>query len=150
VNDYFIGAVAKAFLVAFPEPPGATPEIPAESYAIAALEEAGMANVGIAEPSDTEIGAIAFTTPLGNVMIATVGPISVFDPFAGYLTGEREVSEVEGVEVQVTLPGPDELGVADVAFACGDYGWRLESSLGSPDEPFAVATDLILTLSCQV
>jgi hypothetical protein len=148
VSDYLIGAVAKSFLVAFPEPPGATPEIAAEEYAIDALESAGMANVGIAEPSDTEVGSIAFTTPLGNVMIATVGPVAVFDPFAGYLNGETTVSLVEGVEIQTTLAGPDELGVADVAFICDDYGWRIESSLGSPDEPLAAATGLIATLGC--
>lgn len=148
VNDYLIGAVAKSFLVAFPEPPAPAPEIPAEEYAIATLESAGMANVGIAEPSDTEVAAIAFTTPLGNVMIASVGPMSVFDPFAGYLTGETTVNVVEGIDVQTTLAGPDEFGVADVAFVCGDYGWRIESSLGSPDEPVAVATALIATLGC--
>jgi hypothetical protein len=148
VNDYFIGAVAKSFLLAFPEPPGATPEIPAEEYAIATLEDAGMVNVGVAEPSDTEVGSIAFSTPLGNVMIATVGPVSVFDPFSGYLSGETTVAVVGGIEIRTTLAEPDELGVADVAFICGEYGWRIESSLGSPDEPFAVVTGLIATLDC--
>lgn len=148
-RDYFHGPVAKSFLIAFPEPPGATPEIPAEEYAIGALEDARMTNVGIAEPSDTEVGSIAFTTPLGNVMIATVGPITVFDPSAGYLTGDTAVTVVEGIGVQTVLPGPDQLGVADVSFVCGDYGWRIESSLGSPAEPLAVATDLIVTLGCS-
>jgi hypothetical protein len=148
VKDYFIGAVAKSFLVAFPEPPGAPPEVPAEEYAIAALEDAGMVNVGIAEQSDTEVGSIAFTTPLGNVMIATVGPTASFDPFTGYLTGETTVTDVEGIEVQTTLAGPDQFGVADVAFVCSDYGWRIESTLGSPDEPLEVATELIVTLGC--
>ncbi|MGD2100982.1 MAG: hypothetical protein PVG83_02000 [Acidimicrobiia bacterium] len=149
VNDYFHGPVAKGFLVAFPEPPGASPELPAEVYAITALERAGMANVGIAEPSDTGVGSIVFTTPLGNVMIATVGPVAVFDPFTGYLTGETTVSRVAGVDVQTTLAGPDQLGVADVSFVCGEYGWRIESTIGSPDEPLVVATELIVKLDCQ-
>ena len=149
VSDYFIGAVAKSFLVAFPEPPGAEPEIPAEEYAIAALEDAGMANVGIAEPSDTDVASIVFTTPLGNVMIATVGPTASFDPFMGYLTGESTLTVVAGIEVEITLAGPDQFGVADAAFVCGEYGWRIESSLGSPDEPLDVAVGLIGALGCE-
>lgn len=107
-----------------------------------------MRNIGIAEPSDTEVGSIVFTTPLGNPMVAVVGPAEVFDPFSGYLTGDATVTVVEGVDVTTTLPGPDQYGVADVAFLCGDYGWRIESSLGSPDEPLAVAGALIVSLSC--
>lgn len=149
VNDYFIGAVAKSFLVAFPEPPGAAPEIPAEEYAIAGLEDARMTNVGIAEPSDTDVASIAFTTPLGNVMIATVGPTTRFDPFIGYLTGESTLTVVAGIEVETTLAGPDQFGVADVAFVCDEYGWRIESSLGSPDEPLDVVVDLIGGLGCE-
>lgn len=148
VNDYFIGAVAKSFLVAFPEPPGAEPEIPAEEYAIAALEDAGMVNVGIAEPSDTEAASIAFTTPLGNVMIATVGPTASFDPFVGYLAGESTITVVGGIEIQTTLAAPDQSGIADVAFVCSEYGWRIESSLGSSHEPLNVAIELIGTLDC--
>lgn len=147
-EDYPIGPVAKSFLVEFPEPPPAEPEVLAEEYAIAALEAAGMGNVGIAEPTDTDVASIAFTSTLGNPMIATVGPIGSFDPFTGYLTGERTVEDIGGVEVQVVLAGPDQFGVADVSWLCGEYGWRLESSVGTPDEPVEVARTLIASLEC--
>lgn len=148
-RDFFHGPVAKSYLVAFPEPPGAPPEIPAERYAIAALEAAGMVNVGIAEPSDTEVAAIVFTTTLGNPMIATVGPGVAFDPFVGYLSGERSVMVIDGIEVQTTRAGHDQVGVADIAFECGAFGWRLEAAVGTPDEPLDVARSLIATLGCD-
>jgi hypothetical protein len=147
-EDYFHGPVAKSFLVAFPEPPSPPPGIPAEEYAMAALEAAGATNIGIAEPSATDVASIAFSTPLGNPMIATVGPITAFDPFTGYLSGERTISVVDGLGVHTVLPGPDQFGVADVSFVCGDHGWRLEASVGTPDEPFDMAVALIETLAC--
>lgn len=147
-EDYFHGPVAKSFLVAFPEPPSPPPQIPAEEYAMAALEAAGASNIGIAEPSATEVASIGFTTPLGNPMIATVGPVSVFDPFSGYLTGERTITVIDGVEVQTVLPGPDQFGVADLSFVCDDHGWRLEASVGTPDEPLDMAAALIEALAC--
>lgn len=148
-KDFFHGPVAKSYLVAFPEPPGAPPEIPAERYAMAALEGAGMVNVGVAEPSDTEVAAIVFTTTLGNPMIAVVGPSNDFDPFVGYLSGERSVTVIDDVEVQTTRAGPDQFGVADVAFECGAFGWRLEAAVGTPDEPLDVARSLIARLGCD-
>lgn len=148
--DYSLGATAKSWLVWFPEPPGPPPRIASEQYAWPRLEAAGARNVGIAEPSDTQVASLAFSTPLGNVMVATVGPLADFDPTAGYLSGQQSIETFEGVEVQITLAGPDQLTLADAAFSCDPWGWRIEASMGTVDELRGFLELLLPVLECPV
>jgi hypothetical protein len=148
--DYSLGATAKSWLVWFPEPPGPPPQIAAEKYAWPLLEAAGARNVGIAEPSETSVASLAFSTPRGSVMVATVGPLADFDPRAGYLSGERSIEAIGGVDVQITLAGPDQLILADAAFSCDSWGWRLEASMGTLEELTGFLELLLPALECRL
>jgi hypothetical protein len=145
--DYSLGAVAKAWQVAFPEPPPAPVEIDAEEYAIEALETAGARNVGIAAPAEGDVASIAFMTPLGNVMIATVGPVGGLPP-EPYLTGITTTETVADTQVTLALPGPDQFDVAQTVFTCGTYVWWLSSSWGTPEEIFDWTAELVEALGC--
>lgn len=146
--DYPIGAVAKAWQVAFPEPPPAPPTIDAEADAIAALEAAGARNVGVAQPADTDVAMIAFMTPRGSVMIATVGPIGSL-PAVAYLTGDTTNHVLSGVDVTLTLPGPDQYDVGQTVFTCEPYVWWINSSFGTADEVLEWTAALVASLPCS-
>lgn len=146
-DDYPIGAVAKSFLVAFPEPTSPPPDLAAEEVAFAVLADAGGRNIGIAEPSDTEVASVAFMSPDGNVMIATIGPVESFDPLTPWLTGPSEQVDV-GVPAVLTLPDLGQYVVADVGFVCDAWGWRLESSFGEPEELVEMAARIVEAAGC--
>ncbi len=146
--DYSLGAAAKSWLVDYPEPPSPPPQLPAEEYAWPLLEAAGARNVGIAEPSETTVASLAFSTPLGNVMVATVGPLTDFDPIEGYLRGERRLVEISGTSVQFSLAGEGQFGVAEGGFLCSSWGWRLEAAMGTVDELTGFLRALIPILDC--
>jgi hypothetical protein len=146
-DDYPIGAVAKSFLVAFPEPSSPPPELAAEEVAFEVLAAAGARNVGIAEPSDTEVASVAFLSPSGNVMVATVGPAEVFDALTPSLSGPSEQVDV-GVAAVLALPRADQYVVAEVGFVCGPWGWRLESGFGEPAELVEMAEAIVDAAGC--
>ena len=131
--------------------------VPAERHALDALEAAGMRNVGIAQPSEvgSEEGYAQFVSPSGQISVADVAPTGWFDPMAPrYYTGETTIESIDGAEVRVTLPNPDDnagfIPAAEVAFACDGFAWILEPPFnGTIDEMVDSATAILATDECR-
>jgi hypothetical protein len=131
--------------------------VPAEQHALDALEAAGMRNVGIAQPTEvgSEEGYAQFVSTTGQISVADVAPTGWFDPMTPrYYTGETNIETIDGVDVRITLPKPDDnlgfIQAAEVAFACDDYVWLLEPPFnGTTDEMVASATAVIGTEECR-
>lgn len=131
--------------------------VPAERHALDALEAAGMRNVGIAQPSEvgSEEGYAQFVSPSGQISVADVAPTGWFDPMAPrYYTGESRFETIDGAEIRVTLPNPDDnagfILAAEVAFACDDFVWILEPPFnGTIDEMVDSATAILAADECR-
>ena len=59
-------------------------------------------------------GYVSFVSPTGQIGVVDVAPPDWFDPMTErYYHGETTFTDVDGVQVRVTQPGPDEGRVAD-------------------------------------
>lgn len=155
--DFSLGAAAKGWEAGPRMPFEEEINLPSEQHAIDALVDAGMRNVGIAQPPEfgSEEGYVQFVSTTGQISVADVAPQGWFDPMVPrYFRGETRVESVDGVDVRISLPLPeDNLGfaiAAEVAFACADFVWILEPPFnGTIDEMLASATGVIATPTCQ-
>jgi hypothetical protein len=155
--DFSLGAAAKDWEIGPRLPFEEEVNLASEQHGIDALVEAGMRNVGIAQSPErgSEEGYIQFVSTTGQISVADVAPTGWFDPMAPrYFGGDTRVESVDGVDVRITLPLPDDnLGfaiAAEVAFACADFVWILEPPFnGTVDEMEATATAIVATSECQ-
>lgn len=152
VSGYSSGATAKTWQSEFDVPPPGETTNAAQRYAIAALEAADARNIGIAEPAPigSELASVAFQAPGGAVMIATVGPVGLFDADFTSLSGQQRSDTISGVDVFITEPGPDDFAGAEVGFDClaAAYVWRLELGFGDTAELLDWAGQLLETIGC--
>ncbi len=152
VHDASIGLTAKSWQAAVPPFEDLPVTLAAERYGIDALRAAGARLVSVAEPAPFgwEIGTIQFHTPSALPALAGVGPTTAFDPMVPIVAdAESSTHDVDGVEVRLTTGL--ELGMFDLheaGFVCGDFGWHLTSTYGTPDELLDFATALIRSLRC--
>lgn len=155
--DFSLGAAAKGWEIGPRLPFEEEVNLASEQHGIDALVEAGMRNVGIAQSPDrgSEEGYIQFVSTTGQISVADVAPVGWFDPMAPrYFGGDTRLESVDGVDVRITLPLPDDnLGfaiAAEVAFACADFVWILEPPFnGTVDEMVASATAVVATSECR-
>jgi len=155
--DYSLGAASKGWAAGPTVPPDEEINLAAEQHAIDALMAAGMRNVGIAQTPElgSEEGYVQFVSITGQISVADVAPTDWFDPLLPrYYTGETTIESIDGVDVRLTLPNPDDnLGfvqAAEVAFACDEFVWILEPPFnGTVAEMLATATMVIATDACH-
>ena len=153
--DYSLGAVAKSWQSG-PRVPGDEPTLDSERHGLAALDEAGMRNGGIAQPPErgSQEGYVQFVSPAGQILVADVAPTGWFDPMAPrFFTGATSVETISGVEVRRTEPMPgDNLGFAQGAefgWSCAAFEWILEPPFnGDADEMVATVRAIVETEEC--
>lgn len=155
--DYNLGAAAKGWAAGPAVAVDDEINLASEQHGLEALRDAGMRNVGIAQSPElgSEEGYVQFVSEAGQISVADVAPTDWFDPMQPrYYTGETSIERVEGVDVRITLPDPDDnlgfIRAAEVAFACDDFVWILEPPFnGTVDEMLASATAVISTPACR-
>ncbi len=155
--DYDLGAAAKGWIAGPRTSVHADVTLASEDHGIAALEAAGMRNIGVAQPSEigSEEGYIQFVSPTGQISVADIGPTGWFDPLEPrYFSGPTHLTTINGVEVRVTEPNPDDnaghtVGT-EVGFACHSFVWLLEPPQnGNADEMLDTARAVISTEECH-
>lgn len=153
VHDASIGLTAKSWQAAVPPFEDLPVTLAAERYGIDALRAAGARLVSVAEPASFgwEIGAIQFHTPLALAALADVGPTTVFDPMVPIVAdGTSSTHEVDDIELRVTTGLELDMFVLhEVGFRCGDFGWRLTSTYGTPGELLDFAATLVRSIGCS-
>jgi hypothetical protein len=155
--DYNLGAAAKDWVAGPRVPFEEEISLASERHGIDALEAAEMRNIGIAQPPElgSEEGHVQFVSPPGQISLADIGPTGWFDPLEPrYFNGPTRFVTIDGVEVRVTDPNPDDntgytIG-ADIGFACDDFVWLLQPPAnGEADEMLETATAVIATEECR-
>ena len=154
--DHALGAIAKGWTAGDRQFEDFT-SLDSERHAIAALEEANMRNISIAESPmlGSEEGLVQFTSPTGQLLVVDVAPTDWFDPMVPrFFSGDSVVETIAGSEVRVTDPTPDDnLGFtrgAEWGWACADYVWILEPPLnGDTAEMRESVTAVIATATCS-
>lgn len=155
--DYSLGVTAKTWRFDAPAIGEGPVTLDSERAAIDALRAAGARNMTIAEPPmfESPEGYVSFISPTGQIGVVDVAPPDWFDPMRErYYHGETTFTDVDGVQVRVTQPGPDE-GIYDqgveVAWACGEFVWILQpTSNGTGEEQVAFVETLIAANDCAV
>jgi len=153
--DHALGAIAKDW-VAGDRNFDDFVSLDAERHAIAALEEANMRNISIAELPhfESEEGYVQFTSPAGQLLVVDVAPTDWFDPLSPrYFTGPTSFETIEGVEVRVTEPTADDnLGFirgAEWGWSCGAFVWILQPPWnGDAAEMRASVEAIVATTTC--
>lgn len=155
-TDFSLGPVAKDWIAGdrdlFEEI-----TLDSERHAIAALGEAAMRNIGIAEPPmlGSEEGYVMFTSPAGQILVVDVAPTDWFDPMTPrYFSGETVVETIDGVDVRRTDPAEgDNLGFtigAEWAWACDSFVWILQPPFnGDAEEMRSTVEAVVATEECQ-
>ena len=154
--DYSLGATAKGWQVGPRDPGDESPTLDSERHGLAALAEAGMRNVRIAQPPElgSEEGYVSFVSPAGQILAADVAPTGWFDPMTPrFFTGDTSVLTVAGVQVRRTEPLPDDnLGFtrgAEFGWSCAQFDWILEPPLnGDGDEMLASVEAVVANAEC--
>jgi hypothetical protein len=154
--DYVLGPVAKDWVAGPRVPFDEEIILDAERHGLASLEEAGMRNIGIAQPPEqfSEEGYVQFISPTGQIMVADVAPTGWFDPMLPrFFTGPSRVETIGAVDVRITEPAEgDNLGFtlgSEYAWACDEFVWIFEPPFnGDADEMFASAAAVIGTEEC--
>lgn len=160
VFDYSIGATAKHWQASVERPAEEDQEqlitLDAERYGIDNLRAAGARNVGIAELPEigSEVGALQFVTPAGQIGEARVAPPGWFDPSTEWHQRPVSTEEIGRTEVYVSESGPPDdadiltYDIAHFSFTCDDYVWQVITGFGTTDELRTFVTDLVETLGC--
>ena len=71
-----------------------------------------------------------------------------------YYTGDSRFETIDGVEVRITDPDPDDnlgfIPAAELAWACSEFVWILQPPFnGTSDEMLASAAAVIATDECR-
>lgn len=150
-EDYVLGPVAKEWVNAERPPFDDVTTLDSERHAIAALEEAGMRRIGIAEPPEfgSEEGYVEFTSPAGQIMVADVAPTDWFDPMVHrYYTGPSTFESLGGLEVRITEPLPDDnLGFVrglEFGWACDEFVWILQPPFNGDGEEMRISVEAVV------
>ena len=154
--DYVLGPVAKDWVGGTRPPSDENINLDSERHAIAALTEANMRHIGIAQPAEigSEEGLVQFITPAGQIMVGDVAPTNWFDPMQPrFFTGPTTFETIEGVEVRITEPMEDDnLGFNlgnEFAWACDNFVWIMEPPFnGTADEMRLAVTAIVSTQEC--
>jgi len=155
--DYGLGPAAKDWVAGPRGPFDDEINLDSERHAIAALGEAGMRNISIAQLPErgSEEGYVAFISPTGQIMVADIAPTGWFDPnLPRYFTGATRLETIAGAEVRITDPAAgDNLGFtngAEYGWACDNFVWLFEPPFnGSADEMIASVEAVIETEECR-
>ncbi len=149
--DYSLGPAAKDWVAAERPPFDDGVTLDAERHAIAALEEAEMRLIGIAEPpqSGSEEGYVQFTSPAGQILVVDVAPTDWFDPMLHrYYTGPSAVETIGGMDVRITEPMEDDnLGFirgVEFGWACDEFVWILQPPFNGDGDEMRISVEAIV------
>ncbi len=156
-RDYPAGPVAKDWPTGleFPEPEEYV-SLPSERYGIDVLRAVGARNVDVADIPETgsEIGYLAFVTPLGLMGETRVAPIGWLDVTTEWHGRPVTVEQIGGVDVYLSEAGPPDdtdiltYDLAHFTFECGEHVWQVITGYGTVDELRDLVADMIAAQDC--